>query len=276
MTATKAAARSRAPNPRPARSRSFPDTLNRLYDRRPVKIAAWAVAVIVWIPFVFVLLMVLGINPIFTMGVTKLGSDALKVPVTLRRASVSFAGKLRLGRFEIRNPPGYTETEAASFDGMYAEVPFRSVFGQDIELPVLTVVNPVFNLELGDGKKPSNWGRIMKNLAESLPPKDETPPPDGEKRFKIGELKIVNPTIVYRSSLVPEGAVLHLKDVELKQVGNAPGSRSKLYIVLASIFQAVLTGGIRDKDLPDDVRGAFRSELSAAAKTFGEIFEGIK
>ena len=274
MPATQARPKGR--KPRPARRASFADGLNRFYDRRPVKIAAWSVAVLVWIPFLFVILMVLGINPIFTMGVTKLGSDALKVPVTLRRASVSFAGKLRLGRFEIRNPAGYTATEAASFDGMYAEVPFRSVFGQDIEMPVLTVVNPVFNLEVGDGKKPSNWGRIMKNLEESLPKKDETPPTDGEKRFKIGELKILNPTIVYRSSLIPEGTVLHLKDIELKSVGNAPGSRSKLYIVLASIFQAVLTGGIQDKDLPEDVRGAMRDEVKAAAKAFGEIFEGIK
>jgi hypothetical protein len=250
---------------------SFATRLNRFYDRRPVKIAAWTVAAAVWLPFLFVLLMVLGINPIFTMGVTKLGSDALKVPVQLRRASVSFAGKLRLGRFEILNPPGYSETEAASFDGMYAEVPFRSVFGQEIEIPVLTVVNPVFNLELGDGKKPSNWGRIMKNLAESLPKKDETPPPDGEKRFKIGELKILSPTILYRSSFAPEGIVLHLKDVELRQVGNAPGSRSKLYIVLASIFQGVLTGGIKDKDLPGDVTGALKDELKAFTELLGEV-----
>jgi hypothetical protein len=276
MPATKAKPRSPAKHPRPSPRGSWVNTLNNLYDRRAVKIAAWTVGVIVWIPFLFVLLMVLGINPIFTMGVTKLGSDALKVPVTLRRASVSFAGKLRLGRFEIRNPPGYTGTEAASFDGMYAEVPFRSVFGNEIDMPVLTVVNPIFNLELGDGKKPSNWGRIMKNLEESLPRKDETPPPDEEKRFKIGELKILNPTIVYRSSLIPEGAVLHLKDIELKRVGNAPGSRSKLYIILASIFQALLTGGLQEKELPDDVRGAMRAELAAAAKAFGEIFDGIK
>jgi hypothetical protein len=254
----------------------FADSLNRLYDRRGVKIAAWSVGILVWIPFVFVLLIVLGINPIFTMGVTKLGSDALKVPVELRRASVSFAGKLRLGRFEIRNPPGYSEAEAASFDGMYAEVPFKSVFRREIDIPVLTVVNPVFNMELGEGKKPSNWARIMNNLAESLPKKDEPEPPDGEKRFKIGELKIVNPTICYRSSLFPDGLVLHLKDVELKQIGNAPGSRSKFYIVLASIFQAILTGGIQDKDLPGEVRGPLKEELTAASKAFGDLFEGIK
>ena len=276
MPATQARKKPRVGDAGRSRRPSFADTINRFYDRRGVKIAAWSVAVLVWIPFLFVFLMVLGINPIFTMGVTKLGSDALRVPVTLRRASVSFAGKLRLARFEIRNPPGYSEMEAASFDGMYAEVPFKSVFRQHIEIPVLTVINPVFNLELGDGKKPSNWAQIMKNLAESLPSKDEPQPPDGDKRFKIGELKIVNPTVCYRSSLFPEGLIFHLRDVELKQVGNAVGSRSKTYIVLASILQAILTGGIKEKDLPDNVRGVMSDELRAASKAFGDIFEAIK
>jgi len=276
MPATHVQKKPKAGGSGPTRHPSLAVRLNRFYDRRGVKIAAWSLAVLVWIPFLFVLLMVMGINPIFTMGVTKLGSDALKVPVELRRAAVSFAGKLRLGRLEIRNPPGYSEMEAASFDGMYAEVPIKTVFRQEIEIPVLTVINPVFNLELGDGKKPSNWGRIMKNLEESLPSKDEPLPPDGEKRFKIGELKIVNPTICYRSSLIPDGLILHLRDVELRQVGNTPGSRSKTYIVLASILQAILTGGIKDKDLPDNVRGVLLEELSAARKAFGEVLEGIK
>src|SRR6185436_15713381 len=104
----------------------------------------------------------------------------------------------------------------------------------------------------------------------------EPQPPDGDKRFKIGELKILNPTICYRSSMFPDGLILHLKDVELKRVGNAAGSRSKTYIVLASILQAILTGGIQEKELPDDVRGALRAELTAASKAFGDIFEGLK
>jgi uncharacterized protein involved in outer membrane biogenesis len=245
--------------------------------RRILRIAGWTSAVLVWIPFLVVLLTVMGINPLFTMAVTKLGSDTLKVPVTLRRASVSFAGKLSLGRFEIHNPKGYSEMEAASFDGLFARVPFRSVFFvQDMEIPVLTVENPVFNLEMQKGK-PSNWAVIMKNLAQSLPKKDEPVPPDDEKRFKVGELKIINPIVYYRSPTFPNAIRIDLKDVELKQVGNAPGSRSKLYIVLASIFQAILTGGIQEgKDLPRDVKGALTEELSEMSKAFGDAFQGIK
>ena len=268
-----------ATQPKPARPapRSLADTLNRFWDRKIVKISAWTIAAVVWIPFIVVILTVMGINPLFTMGVTKLGSESLKVPVTLGRASISFTGKLSLGRFEIRNPQGFSEMEAASFDGLYAEAPFRSVFFvQDMEIPVLTVVNPVFNLELDRKGKTSNWGVIMKNLARSLPKKGEPVPPDDEKRFKIDELKIVNPVVYYRSSKLKKPIKIDLKDVELKQVGNTPGSRSKLYIVLATILQAVLTGGIEaGDDLPRDVKGALTEELSEMSKLFG-AYRGSK
>src|SRR6185295_16112194 len=152
---------------------SLAATLNRFWDRRGVKSVAWTLAVLVWIPFLFVLLTVIGINPIFTMAVSRLGSKALQVPVKLHRARVSFSGKLVLGRFEIQNPPGYTEAPAASFEGLYAEVPIRSLFGREIDIPVLTVDQPVFNLEMGGEDKPSNWAQLMKNLSNSLPKKGE-------------------------------------------------------------------------------------------------------
>ena len=277
MPATKALPkRAHAHARRSHAKKTFAAALNQFWDRRGVKPVAWSLAVLVWLPFLFVLLVVLGINPIFTMGVKKLGSDALKVPVGLRRASVSFAGKLRLGNFEIHNPPGYEGKDAVTFDGMYAEVPMRSVLSQVIRIPVLTVVHPIFNIELGDKHKKSNWAVLMKNLADSLPKKDEPLPPDQEKRFVIGELKIVDPVIYFRSPSLPNGIKLDMKDVELKKIGNAPDSSSKTYIVLASILQAVLTGGIKDKSLPGDVTGGLKDELSAASKDFHEFFGGIK
>lgn len=266
--------RNRAPGA--TRPPSIASRLNRLWARRGVKVAAWALAALVWIPFLAVLTVVIGVNPIFNRAVEKLGGDALRVPVRLHRASVSFAGRLSLGHFTIDNPEGFAYAEAASFDDLYAEVPLRNVLRQDIDIPVLTVVRPVFNLELGGKGRPSNWGVLMKNLAASLPKKDRPEPPDGEKRFNIGSLKIVSPVIRYRSPAFPDGIQLDLKDVELQKVGNSPDSRSKTYVVLASIFQAILTGGIKDKDLPKNVRGPLADELSQAGKDFGEVLKGMK
>jgi hypothetical protein len=252
------------------------DRLNRLWARRAVKVAAGVLAGLVWIPFLAVLTVVIGVNPLFNRAVEKLGGDALRVPVRLHRASVSFAGRLSLGHFTVDNPAGFAVAEAASFDDLYAEVPLRNVLRQDIDIPVLTVVRPVFNLELGGKGRPSNWGVLMRNLAESLPRKDRPEPPDGEKRFNIASLKILNPVLRYRSPAFPDGMTLNLKDVELKKVGNSSDSRSKTYVVLASIFQAILTGGIKDKSLPKDVSGTLADELAQAGKDFGDILKGMK
>ena len=256
--------------------RPWVSAINAFWDRRGVKPVAWTLAVLVWLPFLFVILMVLGINPIFTMAVKKLGSKALKVPVSLQRASVSFSGKLRLGHLIIANPEQFTRYDAVSFDGLYAEVPLRSLLGNVIEIPVLTVVNPVFNLEMGEKNKPSNWAVLMKNLSQSLPKSNEPATPDSEKHFIIRDLKIVHPIVRYRSTLFPDGIDLDLKDVELKKIGNTSDSRSKTYMVFASIFQAILTGGIKDKNLPGDVRGSLKTELGDVSKAFGQAFEGIK
>ena len=252
------------------------EALNRFWDRPGVKPVAWTLAVLVWVPFLFVMLMVLGINPIFTAAVSKVGSKALKVPVKLQRASISFSGRVSLGRLEIQNPSQFSEAEAASIEGLYAEIPLRALFGHEIEIPVLTVKRPIFNLEMGEKKQPSNWAVLMKNLSESLPKKGEEEKTDGEKRFKIKDLKILNPLVRYRSPAFPKGIDLDLKDIELKQVGNAPGSSSKTYLVLASLFQALLTGGVKDKHLPSEVRGTLSDELGDASKAFGAAFQGIK
>ena len=270
-----------AARPRRAAGKSdhptFADRLNRIWSRPGVKIGAWVVFALVWIPFLAAISMVIGINPIFNRQVEKLGEKALRVPVRLHRASVSFAGRLSLGRFTIANPPGFAEETAASFDGLYAAVPLRNLFRQELDIPVLTVVHPVFNLELGHDGKPSNWAVLMKNLAESLPKKDEPTTPDGDKKFKIGALKIVDPVIHFRSAAFPDGILLDLKDVELKKVGNTPDSSSKTYIVLASILQAILTGGIKEgTDLPRSVTGSLKDELSEAGKAFGDVLKEIK
>lgn len=250
--------------------------LNHFWTRRSVRIAAWTTAALLWLPVLAVLSVVVGINPLFNLGIEKLGEKALRVPVRLNRASVSFAGRFSLGRFAIANPGGFEGSDAVSFDELYAEVPLGRVLRQDLDIPVLTVVHPVFNLELGGKDRPSNWGVLMKNLAAALPKKEQPEPPDDEKRFRIGSLRIVNPVIRYQSPTFPNGIRLDLKDVELGRVGNAPDSRSKTYIVLATIFQAILTGGIKDKNLPKEVRGPLGKELSQAAKDFGDVLKGGK
>ncbi|HLY74450.1 MAG TPA: YihY/virulence factor BrkB family protein [Planctomycetota bacterium] len=240
--------------------------------RRGLKLALVAGGILLVLPFLFVLGIVLGINPIVKFGVQNLGRSALKVPVHLGHASISFAGEARLGAFRIANPPGFALAEAGSFDALYARVPLASAFRSEIDIPELTVEHPEFTFELRGKHHPSNWGVLMKSLAASLPVRNVPPTPDHEKTFRIEKIRIISPVIHFRAPPLPQGITLHLKDIELRNVGTAPGVRSKTYVFLASILQALLTGGLHEgKELPSDVTGPFRKELSEAAKTFGEV-----
>lgn len=245
-----------------------------LWARKVTRIVAIAVSVLIAIPVLFVLGIVLGINPIVRMGVERLGTDALKVPVQLQRASISFGGQASLQHFSIANPDGFRRWEACSFDALYAAVPIRSAFREEIDIPELTIQHPEFAFELGGKHQPSNWGVLMKNLSQSLPKKGEAPKPDHEKTFRIEKLKIIGPVVHFRTASMDEPLTLHLKDIELQNIGTAPGTRSKTYVVLAAIFQALLTGGIKEgKDLPSDVSGPLAKELSEATKDFGEVLK---
>src|SRR5437660_12614833 len=94
------------PRPSPPKTKhpTAADRLNRFWAHRGVRIGAWTIAALVWIPFILVVSVVVGINPIFNRAVERLGEKALRVPVKLNRASVSFAGRLSLGHFTIKNP----------------------------------------------------------------------------------------------------------------------------------------------------------------------------
>jgi hypothetical protein len=249
------------PGPEPSKS-----------PRPGLKLALAAGGILVLLPFLFVLGIVLGINPIVKFGVQNLGSSALKVPVHLGRASISFAGEARLDDFRIANPPGYALPDAGGFDALYARVPIPSAFRSQIDIPELTVQHPEFTFELGGKHHPSNWGVLMKSLAASLPVKAASPTPDDPKTFRVDRIRILEPVIHFRAASLPQGITLHLNNIELRNVGTAPGVRSKTYVLLASILQALLTGGLHEgKQLPSDVTGPFRKELSEAAKSFGEL-----
>jgi hypothetical protein len=129
---------------RPRRSARKPerpdvaDRLNRIWSRPGVKIGAWIVFTLVWIPFLAALSMVIGINPIFNRQVEKLGEKALRVPVRLHRASVSFAGRLSLGRFTIANPPGFAEEDGRLLRRALRRGAPPQLFRQELDIPVLT------------------------------------------------------------------------------------------------------------------------------------------
>ncbi len=249
----------------------------RTWASIPVRIALIVLSVLLWIPVLFILGIVLGINPIVRSAVERLGTTALAVPVRLDRASISFAGAARLGRLSVPNPEGYEGDYALTFQAFMAHIPIPAVFRDVIDVPELTVMQPDFSFVLGGKHERSNWGRLIHNLAEAIPKKGGLEVPTREKQFIIHRLRIVQPIVRFRTKSMGEPIVLHLKDIELKDVGTGPGSKSKTYVVLSAILQALLTGGIKEgKNLPGSVKGPLQDELAEAGKTFSEVLKESK
>ena len=92
----------------------------------------------------------------------------------------------------------------------------------------------------------------------------------GEKKFIIHRLRIVRPVVVIRSPKVSRGGTeIVLRDIELEGVGTAPGRAATLSLVLATIFQALLTGAIDEwGDLPGDLR--LGDITAGTSKSYGD------
>jgi hypothetical protein len=270
-----------APSPSRKRGRAswsrWAEAVRKSLGRSWIRIAVLAGSLLLLLPILFFVGIVLGVNPIVGWGVETLGSEALKVPVQLDRARISFGGRAHLRGFSVGNPSGFQASRAFAFDSLYAEASMRSVFREVVDLPELVIEKPEFWIELGRKGEPSNWTVLMRNLAESLPKRYEGKRADQDKKFVIHRLRIVAPVVHFRSPLLPNGFTVPLKDIELKEIGTAPGTASKTYVVLATILQAILTGGLGEgKDLPGDIRGPLDAELSEAARTFGEVLKSGK
>lgn len=251
--------------------------IRALWNRRGWRIGFIAGGVLVLLPFLFLVSVVLGINPIVKTVVQNLGTTALEVPVHVDRARISFLGRASLDGVRISNPPDYEEFDALTIQGIYLRVPFNVAFRPEIDVPELRIVRPEFTFELGQGEQPSNWGRLIRNLSESLPKKNEPTPPipsRPERTFRIQTLRIVEPVVKFRIPQMDRVITVRLKDIELKNAGTAPGTPSKTYMILTALLQALLTGGLdQGKDLPSSVKGPLGKELSAAVETFGEVLQ---
>lgn len=265
------------PPPSGHKKSSSPESGGRrrnLWQIRGVRIWVLATAVSLLLPFLLLVSVLLGIHPVVRRVVENLGTTALEVPFRVERARISFLGRARLDRVRVSNPPDYEEFNALTIRGIYARVPLGAAFRREIEIPELRIVRPEFTVEFIGGGAPSNWGRLIRNLSDSLPDKNKPVPAETERTFRIGTLRIVEPVVKIRAPQLADPITLHLNDIELKNAGTMPGTASKTYMILTALLQAILTGGLKEgKDLPSSIRGPLEKELQAAVKTFGDVLQ---
>jgi hypothetical protein len=226
-----------------------------------------ALALMVAIPVAAILAVVFGLNPFVRAQVESLAASALKVPVVMDRARVNIAGGVRFDRLAVGNPLPFKEVRAFRADIVAAEVSLASAFRDTIEVNELMIVRPRLIVEVG--RERSNWSVLLDHLT---PPAGQRPPQEGkreEKKFIIHRIRIVRPVVVMRSPKEsPSGGEIVLRDIELEGVGSAPGSAAPLSLVLATVFQPLLTGAIDEwGDLPGELSDSLAETTSRTSKS---------
>jgi uncharacterized protein involved in outer membrane biogenesis len=209
-----------------------------------------ALAILVAVPVAVILTIVFGLNPIARSVVEKLGSSAMKVPVVLDRAQINPLGAVRLHRLAIGNPLPFKEVRAFRTDMIAAEIALASAFKDVIEVNELVILHPRMIVEAGREKL--NWGVLMDHLQKPSGKRPVGEVKRKEKKFIIHRIRIVRPVVVIRSPKVSQGGTeIVLRDIQLEGVGSAPGSAATLPLVLATVFQALLTGALDEwGDIP--------------------------
>lgn len=218
----------------------------------------------------------LAIDPIVKGSVEKLGSEALKVPVTLESATVKFAGRLTLDNMAIANPEGYKDPQACAFEQFDAAISVGSLFDEVVVIDHVTILKPDMTIEFVGTK--SNWSVLMDNLSEGRKKEkeaeekeDEAPP----KKFRIGKILVKDATVRFRSDLlIKDGTSVTIPLLELDNVGTAENAATFTEI-MAMLFQSLATGALRAKSglLPAQLAGLFNGEVTGAAGLFDGLFK---
>lgn len=229
-------------------------------------------AIVIAIPIAAILAIVFGYSAFIRTKVESLASAALKVPVVMDRVRVNPAGIVRFDRIAVGNPIPFKEIRAFRVDAVAAEMSLASLFKDTIEVNEVVILHPRMIVEVG--RERINWSVLMDRLSKpAAKPEAEEAKQEvkqGEKQFIIRRLRIVRPVVVIRGTNVPNGGVeITLRDIDLEGVGKGPDSAAPLSLVLATVFQAILTGAITQwGDIPGTLR---MGEITAGtSKAYGK------
>jgi len=232
-------------------------------SRRRFRRATIALAIVIAIPVLVVLTLLFAINPIARRSAESLATGALGLPVAVDRARVNLAGGVHLYQLSVGNPRQFKEVRSFRLGRIDAAVTLPSLFNQTLEVQDLLLENPELIVEFDQDK--TNWGAIFDNLVNA-----SRAPSEGEGRtFIIHRVRIAHPVVIVHAKEAPKGVRIHLRDIELRDVGTGPGSASPTYLVLATIFQALITGAVNEwTGVPGELRTTLHADVTRGARPF--------
>lgn len=214
------------------------------------------------------------IDPLVRKTVEKESAAALQVPTRLHDASVRFSGKVALKRFEIHNPPDYSEPRAVTFERFDLLVRPRELFEEEVEIDDVTVVRPELTLEFNGAK--NNLSALLDNLNAGRAPRE--PKEDG-KKFLIRRLHLQNAVVRFRSNLLSGGArTVSLPDISLENIGTAEGGAT-MGEILKVLLQTLGTAALNSAQglVPSELLNSLRADLEGRVRELpAQVLDELK
>ena len=179
--------------------------------KKPVKIVLWSV-----LGLFLLLVVALLANPLWLGPVVKTTAKSIVPGMTgcefeLKGCSLNlYTGKFRMEGLNLKNPKGYDEPSAVSFESLDVELDMGSLATKKIHVVDITLEKP-FVSYVFDKEGTNNFDRILANLQSKQGPKEEQPKEKEEKQAEnkdapkvlIDRLAINGTKVKYRMITLP-------------------------------------------------------------------------
>lgn len=240
------------------------EVVSRWAYRRVRRIAV-TLALVLAAPCLLLVAVLIGLNPAIRHAVESMGTDAVGVPVGLEDVRVNIIGGLHLTRFSIGSPKGFREVRSFRFGRLDAAVAPTSLLGRTVEIQEVLLAEPEITIEFDS--RQTNWGVLMEKLLQ----KSRKPGVGGDgTKFIIHRLRITRPVVLFRAPSLPKGVLLRLRDIEIQELGSAPGSAATFSLVLATVVQALITGAIEEwTGIPGELGDILGGESDRTTRALG-------
>jgi len=152
--------------------------------KKPVKIVLWAIAGL----FLFIVAALLA-NPLWLGPVVKCVATSVVPSLTdcefqLKSCSINpYSGKVCLEGLNFKNPKGYDEPSAVSFDSLNVSLEMTSLVTKKIRIYDITLENP-FVSYVFDKEGTNNFERILAAVQSKQGPKAEEKPAEKPEEAK--------------------------------------------------------------------------------------------
>lgn len=256
--------------------------------KKLIKIVLWTIAIILVLTIVAVLAIPLWLGPT-VRGVANSAVPSLTgCEFKLDQCDINpYSGKIFLGGLSLKNPKGFDEPEAVSFESLKIDLSFASLLTDKIHVNDITLEKP-FVSYVFDGEGTNNFERIAAYVeAHSGSEKMEKEDKDDDKKdgpkVLIDRLCINGTKVKYRKVLIPIPVptftkIGYGKDDDKKKVDdkNKEKTESAEEAKGASFEEAgeLIWDSIKDKFSVSGAVGAVGDAAAGAVGAVGEAATG--